>query len=125
MTGLKTVLYTFWSQFGVPAYLSDCVPDDAVLPYITYEVTQPGFNGEAVLTAFNWHPRGADGNVARSALMDDIATAIPIGGLLLAVDDGYIILYRNDAGFQQDWQDDVDGDIIAGRTSYTLQNYTI
>lgn len=125
MTGLKQVLYQFWSQFGVPAYLADCVPSNAVLPYITYEVIQPALNGEAVLTAFNWHERDADGNVQRSALMDDIAAAMPEGGLMLAVDNGYVIIYRNDAGFQQDWQDDVDGDVIAGRTSYILQYYTM
>lgn len=125
MTSLKQVLYQFWTQFGVPAYLADCVPSDAVLPYITYEVIQPALNGETVLTAFNWHERDADGNVQRSALMDDIAAAMPEGGLMLAVDHGYVIIYRNDAGFQQDWQDDVDGDVIAGRTSYVLQYYTI
>ena len=125
MTGLKQVLYQFWSQFGVPAYLADCVPSEAVLPYITYEVIQPALRGEAVLTAFNWHRRSEDGNVERSALMDDIAAAMPEGGLMLAVDHGYVIIYRNDAGFQQDWQDDVDGDVIAGRTSYVLQYYTI
>ena len=125
MTGLKQVLYTFWSQFGVPAYLRDYVPEEAELPYITYDVTQPGFNGEAVLTAFNWHRRDPDGNAARTALMDDIATALPIGGLMLAVDRGYVILYRNDAGFQTDWQDETDSDVIGGRTSYTLQYYTI
>lgn len=125
MTGLKQVLYQLWSQFGVPAYLADCVPADAVLPYITYEVIQPALRGEAVLTAFNWHRRGENGNVERSALMDDIATALPEGGLMLAIDHGYVILYRNDAGFQQDWQDNVDGDVIAGRTSYILQYYTM
>lgn len=123
MTDLKAVLFQFWSQFGVPAYLSDCVPPDAVLPYITFSVTQPALNGETVLTAFDWHKREEDGNVERSAMMDAIAEAIPVGGVMLRVGTGYIAVYRNTADFQTDWQDDMDRDVIAGRTSYIIQNY--
>lgn len=126
MTSIKQALYTFWSQFGVPAYLSDCVPDDAELDYITYNVTQAGFGGSAVLTAFDWHRRSESGNKARTAMMDKIATALPVGGLLLALPGGgYLMLYRNDADFQSDWQDETDKDIIAGRTSYIAQYYNV
>lgn len=123
MTDLKRALYEFWSQFGVPAYLSDCVPDGAELPYITYTVAQPAFNGSTVLTAFNWHRRGENGNVERSSLMDLIADAIPVSGRFLPVGEGYVVLYRNDSDFQTDWQDNLDTDIIAGRTSYIVQYY--
>lgn len=124
MTGIKKVLYTFWSQFGIPAYLKDCVPDDAQPDYITYSVTQPGLGGFAVLTAFNWHRKSESGNKARTEMMDKIATAIPVGGLLLSLPEGgYLMIYRNDADFQSDWQDDVDTDIIAGRTSYIVYYY--
>lgn len=123
MTSLKAVLFGFWSQFGLDAYLSDCVPHDAELPYITYNVTQPAFNGETVLTAFVWVPRETKGNANRTTLMDRIADAIPVGGVMLPVDGGYIILRRNDADFQMDWQDENDSDVIAGRTSYILTYY--
>lgn len=123
MTDFKSVLYEFWSQFGVPAYLSDCVPDDAALPYITYSVTQPALNGAAVLTAFNWHPREERGNADRSAMLDQIAGAIPTGGRLIPLGAGYIALYRNSADFQSDWQDETDTDVIGGRTSYIVQYY--
>ena len=33
------------------------------------------------------------------------------------------MIYRNDADFQSDWQDDTDTDIIAGRTSYIVYYY--
>lgn len=125
MTSLKEVLYAFWSQFGLDAYLSDCVPKDAELPYITYNVTQPAFNGASVLTAFVWVPRETKGNANRTMLMDLIAEAIPVGGVMLPVDGGYIILRRNDADFQTDWQDETDTDVIAGRTSYIIQYYNI
>ena len=57
-------------------------------------------------------------------MMDKIATAMPVGGLLLALPEGgYLMIYRNDADFQSDWQDDTDTDIIAGRTSYIVYYY--
>lgn len=121
MTGVKDALADFWSQFGIPAYLDDCVPKDATLPYITYGVTQSGFSGSAVLTAFNWHERLISGNRDRTEMMDRIADAIPVGGVMLQTDDGYIVLYRNDADFQTDWQDETDTDVIGGRTSYIAQ----
>lgn len=123
MTDLKRALYAFWAGFGVPAYLKDHVPHDAVLPYITYSVTQPNLNGQTVLTAFDWHRREGGGNVARSAMMDKIAEAIPVGGVMLPVGGGYVALYRNDTDFQTDWQDDTDLDVIGGRTSYIIQYY--
>lgn len=125
MTSLKAVLFAFWSRLDLPAYLSDCVPDDAQLPYLTYSVTQPALNSSTVLTVFNWHRRDSDGNTARSGMMGQIAQMIPVGGVMLPVDDGYIILRRNDADFQMDWQDDTDRDVIAGRTSYILTYYNV
>lgn len=124
MTGLKQVLYQFWSQFGVPAYLADCVPSEAVLPYITYEVIQPALNGETVLTAFAWCDREKPfGNLWRTRMMDDIETAIPVGGLMLAVDGGYIILMRNSSAFLRDWQDPNDLNVLGVRCSYIVQHY--
>lgn len=125
MTGIKDALSDFWGQFGIPAYLSDCVPINAELPYITYNVTQGSFNGSAVLTAFNWHERVISGNRDRTEMMDRIANAIPVGGRMLPVDGGYIVMYRNDAGFQTDWQDENDTDVLAGRTSYIVQYYNL
>lgn len=31
-------IHTFWSQFGLPAYDENTVPDEAEMPYITYDV---------------------------------------------------------------------------------------
>lgn len=123
MTELKRALYTFWSQFGVPAYLSDCVPDDAQLPYITYSVSTAGFGGQTVQTAYAWCDRDPGGNVWRTSLMDDIRTAIPVGGLMIPVGSGYIIMYRNTSDFLKDWQDPNDADVLGARVSYIIQHY--
>lgn len=124
MTELMRTLALFWGQFGVPAYMVSNVPAGAQLPYITYEVSEPQFNGTAVLTAYNWHRRDEiSANRDRAELMDKIATALPTGGLMVAVGAGFALLRRNDATFQQPWMDDLQTDVIGGRTSYLMTLY--
>ena len=43
MTAEQT-LHSFWSSFGLTAYDENSVPDDAVLPYITYSVSYDSFD---------------------------------------------------------------------------------
>ena len=59
----------------------------------------------------------------RTEMMDKIETAFPVGGLMLAVDDGYIILYRNNSNFLSDWQDPTDLSVLGVRVSYIVQHY--
>ena len=121
MTGVKRALYAFWSGFGLPAYLTDSVPSDAQYPYITYEAVQGAGITRNVLAATSWHKKAPSGNVERMDTMDPIATAIPEGGKILPVEGGgFVVLYRNDANFQSDVQDEDDDTILGGRTSYQI-----
>lgn len=124
MTELKTTLFDFWSQFGVPAYLQDNVPDDAALPYITYEATRvPGLSS-LPLTAIAWFPISVDGNMRRTAFQDAVELMIPESGIMLPVgDDGFIILDRNPSGFVGDYQDQENNKIIGARVSYLVRFY--
>ena len=123
MTELAAALYDFWSGFGVPAYLQDNVPDNAVLPYITYELTRGDGMSATVLVAHNWHQKAAGGNAARHEVMDAIARAIPPQGRRVPVGHGFVMLYRNDATFQTDVTDPEDPAVIGGRTSYEVHFY--
>ena len=123
MTELAAALYDFWSGFGIPAYLQDNVPDDAVLPYITYELVRGDAMGATVLVAHNWHQKAAGGNAARHEVMDAIARAIPSQGRRVPVGSGFVMLYRNDATFQTDVADEEDPSVIGGRTSYEVHFY--
>lgn len=48
-------LHSFWSSFGLPAYDQLTVPDDAKMPYITYEVATDSFDSTVYLTASIWY----------------------------------------------------------------------
>lgn len=123
MTDLKTVLFEFWSQFGVPAYLSDCVPPDAVLPYITFSVSKSPAIGTSLLTVHNYHAKWPSGNVDRAEMADRIADAIPENGVKLELaNGGFIAMYRN-TDFQTDYQDPEDLDVLGVRTSVEVHFY--
>ena len=47
-------LYKFWSSFGVPAYEENSVPEDATMPYITYEAAVAPFETDVSLSASIW-----------------------------------------------------------------------
>ncbi len=48
-------LHNFWSSFGLPAYDALTVPDDAQMPYITYEVATDSLGNSVFLTASIWY----------------------------------------------------------------------
>ena len=46
-----TAINTFWNSFGIPAYDENTVPDDAEMPYITYEAATGGMDFKTPLNA--------------------------------------------------------------------------
>ena len=48
-------LHEFWNRFGLPAYASETVPDDATLPYITYDVSTDSLDYVVNLNASLWY----------------------------------------------------------------------
>lgn len=47
--------YNLWSSFNIPAYEELSVPDDAVFPYITYQVLLDDIDGIIFPTASLWY----------------------------------------------------------------------
>lgn len=45
---------TFWESFGVPAYEESTVPDDAVMPYITYSMVSDSVGHPIPMTGSIW-----------------------------------------------------------------------
>lgn len=126
MTGVNRALCQFWGSFGIPAYLQDSVPSNAKLPYVTFEAVDGAALSHMVLTAFNWHKRTPRVNTERDAFLDLVAAAIPEGGRRIDLPDGgFLMLYRNSAGFQQYYRDPADRNVVAGRTSYEITYYHV
>lgn len=50
----EQAIHSFWSSFSLTAYDENSVPDDAVLPYITYSVSYDSFDNDVSLTASAW-----------------------------------------------------------------------
>jgi hypothetical protein len=88
MKDVMAALYAFWSQFGIPAYAEDMVPDGATVPYIRYTVSKAPAMQTAFLTAYNYHSKRLIGNVERVEIAGRIADAIPEKGVKLPLDGG-------------------------------------
>ena len=48
-------LQNFWSQFGLTAYDENTVPDDAVMPYITYEAETDSLDRVLTMSGSLWY----------------------------------------------------------------------
>ena len=64
-------LNKFWSSFGIPAYDVNTVPDDAVMPYITYETTTDSIDNALSLSGSIWYRQMSWVDVSKKA--DEIA----------------------------------------------------
>jgi len=86
-------LHQFFSSFGMTAYTSTSVPEDAIFPYLTYEVITSAWDGgEVGLTVNLWYFTTQEG--PPNAKARELSEAIGQGGKLLPCDGGYIWLKR-------------------------------
>ena len=50
-----SALNAFWNSFGLDAYDENTVPDDAEMPYITYQASVGGLDENVMLSASLWY----------------------------------------------------------------------
>lgn len=79
-------LNVFWSKFGLDAYDETAVPDNAPLPYITYEAVIDSFNNTVMGTASLWYYDTSLADVSEKAM--EISSYIGLGGTVISYDDG-------------------------------------
>ena len=79
----------FWNQF-LKAYEENTVPDDAKMPYITFQIVTDGFNKSVSMAASLWY-RGTSWSEI-NAKTAEIEKAIGYGGKVLKCDGGAIWL---------------------------------
>lgn len=89
----EAAIYQFLSGFGIPAYASSSVPDDATFPYLTYDLVIPEPFGDEVTMLVNvWYR--TDSEAVPNAKVREIHDAIGMGGVTLPCDGGMIWLKR-------------------------------
>lgn len=82
-------IHSMWSSFGIPAYDETDVPDDAVMPYITYAATISTFEQPIILSGSVWYySRSWE---AISQKVNEIAEYLR-GYRLIKIDDGYLFV---------------------------------
>ena len=82
----------FYNGFGVSAYVENCVPKNAKMPYITYEVVTDSLSATATaLTCQIWYKSNLWKDI--NAKVEEISQKLA-SGVKLKTDNGCIMLYR-------------------------------
>ena len=109
-------LNAFWNGFGLKAYDENSVPDNAVLPYITYDTSVDEFGHIVAQNASLWYRDSGWGAI--TAKEQQIADFITRGGRMIAYDDGAMWIQKSSPWAQRfnDASDDMIRRIILSLT---------
>lgn len=89
----EAALYKFMNGFGIPAYMDSSVPEDAVFPYITYNLVENDmFETEANLTVNVWYR--TESEAAPNAKVREMFNRIGLGGVTVPCDGGMLWIKR-------------------------------
>lgn len=84
-------IHNFWSSFDLPAYDENSVPDNAVMPYITYSVVTDSLEYITLLTGSLWYRETSWEDISKKS--DEISSSLK-DGLVSKLDRGYAYFYR-------------------------------
>ena len=91
MTDVARALYQFFSGFDIPAYTEYNVPDEATLPYITYQLVQPEWIDSGTLYARVWYRSTSLAGI--SAKVNQISEAVG-RGVTIPFENGCVMLNK-------------------------------
>lgn len=101
-------IQSFWSSFGLTAYEENSVPDNAEMPYITYEVSTASFEHELPVSASIWYRDTSWVAITNKA--EQIAKRLyKLRGTALPIEDGRFRIYESDTPLFQRMADESDG----------------
>ena len=98
-------IYQFWNSFSLTAYEENTLPDNAVFPYITYQLVTDSFDREIPLSASLWYRSESWTDI--NAKAEEISQKISRGGKIISCDGGAIWLKRGQP-FAQNMRDESD-----------------
>lgn len=114
-------IYQFWNSFGIPSYEENSVPEDAELPYITYQLATDSFDGEVSTYGNIWYYSGKWTDI--NAKTEEISQFIGRGGKILRCDGGRIWIKRGQP-FAQNMGDENDDQIRRKYVNLTIEFFT-
>lgn len=118
----EEAIYGFLSGFDLPAWAASQVPEEAELPYLTYQVGTAAFGeGETALTVDLWYRTEEEAIPNEKA--DQLARAIGRGGVLLPCESGGLWLKRG-SPFCQNLTDPTDPGIKRRYLNLTVEYMT-
>ena len=79
-------LHAFWSGFSLKAYDENSVPDDASLPYITYDASSDEFGNTLQQTASLWYRSQSWSEITSKE--QEISDFLGRGGRMVAYEGG-------------------------------------
>ena len=120
MTNTARALYQFFSSFGLPAYVEYVVPDEAELPYITYQLVEPDWRDSATLYARVWYRSPTWAGIA--AKVDQIAEAVG-NGVTIPTPTGVLMLNKG-SPFAQEQPMEGDDTLKVVYLNMTLHAFT-
>lgn len=93
MANPEAALYQFLSGMGVPAYPTTSVPDDARLPYLTYDLSVGDWDsGEVNVPVRLWDRTSSEAKL--NAMVRAVGGRIPRGGTTVPCDGGVLWVKR-------------------------------
>lgn len=115
-------LHAWFSQF-LPAYPTSNVPEDAVFPWLTYELSTGSWDsGEIALTVNLWYY--TESEAIPNAKAQELSDAIGYGGVTIQCDGGFIWIKRG-SPWCQNLQDDTDPNIKRRYINVTAEYMTL
>lgn len=109
-------LYQFFSQFGIPAYAEDTIPQNAELPYLTYSNVDPDWREQRTIHVQVYY-RNQTSNLASLTKADEIMAEIG-DCRKLPFDGGLVVLRPVDVQPKPP-----DGSVRAAVISLTINAY--
>lgn len=118
----EAALHSFFNSFGIPGYPSSAVPEDAVFPWLTYDLTTSAWDdGEVGLTVNLWYYTTDE--APPNAKARELSERIGMGGILVPCDGGGIWLKRG-SPWCQNLKDDADHNIKRRYLNITAEYLT-
>lgn len=88
----EAAIHEFLAGFGIPAYATASVPDEATFPYLSYDLVIPDYGEQATMTVNVWYRTTSEAEP--NAKARQIGRTIGHGGVILECDDGAVWLTK-------------------------------